>query len=160
MDRKGVTPVIATSLLILIAISAVTTTAVFLQDTTDDLKDSVNDKLTEDEMKENSAISISYGFNNSQGEISLIVRNAGKYTLLVEEDDNKNWNLYDQGRPQGFNYSNYSNPSNVPLDPGEQIAIDTNVGYPTSNPKILELEGSYGVSASIICTSEGGSESC
>lgn len=160
MDRKGVTPVIATSLLILIAISAVTTTAVFLQDTTDDIQDSVGDKLTEDEMKENSGISISHGFNNTDGEISIIVRNTGKYALAVEKDDNKNWNLYKDGRPQDFEYSSYSSPSNVLVDPGEQITIDTNVDYPNSNPRILELEGSYGVSASIICTSEGGSQSC
>ena len=149
MNRKGITPVIATSLLILIAISAVTGAAIFLRDTTGDLTDSVNDQLSDDQ-----------SYNNSNGNISVIVKNSGEYTLAVEESNQKKWSLYNDGRPQDFNYSDYSNPSNVFLDPGETVTIETGIRYPVSGPKTMSIQGPFGVSATLICTSEGGSQSC
>lgn len=160
MNRKGITPVIATSLLILIAIASVTTAAVFLRDTTSDLTGSVNDKLSEDKKEANSQISIEYGYNNSDGEISVVVRNTGRYTLAVEENDKKKWDMYSDGRPQAFDYTSYSNPSQVLLDSGEAITLDTNVGYPTSSYKRLEITGPFGVEASILCVNEGGNQNC
>ncbi len=160
MNRKGITPVIATSLLILIAISAVTGAAIFLRDTTGDLTDSVNDQLSDDQRREGSEISINYGYNNSNGNISVIVKNSGEYTLAVEESNQKKWSLYNDGRPQDFNYSDYSNPSNVFLDPGETVTIETGIRYPVSGPKTMSIQGPFGVSATLICTSEGGSQSC
>lgn len=159
MNRKGITPVLATSLLILIAISAVATSAVFLRDTTDDLTESVNEDLSEDEMREGSEISIQYAYNNSDGDISVIVRNAGRYVLTVEEGGERLWDLYSDGRPQSFDYVGSPSPP-VRLDPGQTITLDSNIEYPTSSPATLEIEGPYGVSASVICTSTDGQENC
>lgn len=159
MSRKGVTPVVATSLLILIAISAVTASAVFLRDTTDDIQDSVNDQLSEEEMRENSEISVDYAYNNSDGDIAIVVRNSGQYALAVEEDNEKRWNLYSEGEPVNFDYSSASGPD-VIIDPGGSKTLDSNVDYPSSSYKTLDIEGPYGVSATVLCENSGGNEDC
>ena len=70
MKRKGITPLVGTALLVLIAISAVTSAAVFLRDTTQQVSDSVNERISEDQIRENSGIDIEYAYENSDGNIS------------------------------------------------------------------------------------------
>lgn len=165
MSRKGVTPVIATALLILIGVSAVSAAAVFLRDTTSDVTGGVNDKLSEQQRIDGTSISIERGYNDS-GNISLRVRNTGRYLILVEGDDQgsdqqKNWNLYVDGRPQEWNYSTVNNPPRYTLDSGETVAIDTDVDYPSSgNYKRLEIKGRYETESAIICSNDGGSQNC
>ena len=166
MSRKGITPVIATSLLILIGVSAVSTAAVFLRDTTQDVTDGVEDKLSEQQRIDGTSISIERGYNNSNSDISLRVRNTGQYVVLVEDsdngaDDNKNWNLYVDGQPTEFTYSSMSDPDRVSLDAGETITIDTGVSYPSSgNYKRLEVQGRYEAEAGIVCSNSGASQNC
>lgn len=160
-DRKGITPVIATSLLILIAVSAVATAAVFLGNTTDDITGTVNDRLSEQERIDGTSISIERGFNNSNGNITLEVRNTGSYVVLVEESDQKYWSLFENGKPRSFNYTSYSpSDDDISLDAGEKITLETNVDYPTGPFVRLELEGRYEVESGIICSNDGGSQSC
>lgn len=166
MNRKGITPVIASSLLILIAVSAVSAAAVFLRDTTGDITDNVNDRLSEQERIDGTSISIERGFNNSDSDISLRVRNTGQYVILVEDtdqgsDDQKNWNLYVDGRPQEFTYSSMSDPDRVSLDSGETITIDTGADYPSPGSyKRLEIQGRYQTESGLICSNNGGSQNC
>ncbi len=160
MSRKGVTPVLATSLLILIAISAVSTAAVFLRDTTDDITGGVEDQLSEQERIDGTSISIERGYNNSDSDISLMVRNTGRYLVAVEDSemdpgDNRTWTLYVDGRPQEFDYES-GNPD-IRLDSGETITIDTNTDYPSPGDyKRLEVQGRYETETGIICSNSGG----
>lgn len=166
MSRKGVTPVIATTLLILIAVSAVSTAAVFLRDTTDDVRSGVEDRLSEQERIEGTSISVERGYNNSDSDISLTVRNTGSYLVVVEEsdsgtDDNKKWNLYVDGKPQDFDYQAASDPDRMTIDPGETITIDSNSDFPSSgNYKRLEVRGQYETESGIICSNSGNEQSC
>jgi flagellin-like protein len=159
MKRKGITPLVGTALLILIAISAVTGSAVFLRDTTQGVTDSVDDHLQQEERQENSGIDIEYAYNSS-GEIWIVVRNTGEYTLTVEEDDQKSWNLYIDDRPQTFTYSGGSATTKM-LDPGETLTVDTNSAMPSPGSyKTVEIQGTYGTSSSIICDNTAGSGGC
>ena len=166
MNRKGVTPVVATSLLILIAVSAVSAAAVFLRDTTDDVTEGVNDRLSEQERIEGTSISVERGFNNSAGNVTLRVRNTGEYVVVVEDDDtgpddNKRWTLYVDGRPQEWNYTTMSDPNNFGLDSGETVSIDTGVKYPSSgNYKRFEINGRYETESGLICSNGGNDENC
>lgn len=166
MNRKGVTPVIATSLLILIAVSAVSTAAVFLRDTTDDITGGVEDRLSEQERIDGTSISVERGFNNSDSDISLRIRNTGRYVVVVEDEDtgsqdNKRWSLYVEGRPQDFEYASATNPNMLTLDSGETLTIDTNVDYPSSGDyKRLEIQGQYETESGIICSNSGGDQNC
>ncbi|WP_414838164.1 archaellin/type IV pilin N-terminal domain-containing protein [Candidatus Nanosalina sp. VS9-1] len=150
MNRKGVTPLVGTALLILIAVSAVTSAAVFIRDTTQQVSDSVNERISEDEMRENSGIDIEYAYNNSDGNISLVVRNTGRYTLTVEENNNKFWNLYSDGRPVGFTYSDGSGGQKL-IDPDATLTLQTQIEFPQGDYTSVNLEGTYGTSSSIIC---------
>ena len=161
MNRKGITPVIATSLLILIAVSAVATAAVFFRGTTDDITGSVNDQLSEQQRIEGTSISVERGYNNSNGNISLKVRNTGRYVILIEENDQKYWSLFADGRPNSFSYASYSAPSRVSLDTGEVITLQTDVDYPSSGSFTrLELQGRFEIESGIVCSNDGGSQNC
>lgn len=161
MNRKGITPVIATSLLILIAVSAVATAAVFFRNTTDDITGSVNDQLSEQQRIEGTSISVERGYNNSNGNISLKVRNTGRYVILIEENDQKYWSLFADGRPNSFSYASYSSStSRVPLDTGEVITLQTDVSYPSSGFTRLEIQGRFEIESGIVCNGDGGSQNC
>jgi len=166
MSKKGVTPVVATSMLILIAVSAVSAAAVFLRDTTGDVTDGVDNRLSEQERISGTSISIERGFNNSGGNVSLRVRNTGEYVVVIEDedqgsDDNKRWTLYVDGRPQEWGYANKNDPSSESIDSGGTITIDTGVVYPSSgNYKRFEINGQYEIESGIICSNSGNNENC
>lgn len=153
--KKGITPLVGTALLVMIAISAVTSAGIFLQDTTQDVQDSVNDQLSQDEKIENSGIDIEYAYNNSDGEVSLVIRNTGQFTLIVEEEDQKDWNIYTDGEPQSYTYAGGSVTRKI-IDPGESITVDTNNDFPSGgNYKTYTVSGSYETESSIVCYNGG-----
>lgn len=159
MSRKGVTPLVGTALLILIAVSAVTSAAVFIRDTTQQVSDNVNQRINEDEMRDNSGIDIEYAYKNSNGNLSLVVRNTGRYTLTVEEGDQKIWNLYSDGRPASFTY--VGGPTDEKLiDPDTTLTLETDVEFPSGDFVTLSLEGGFGTSSSIICDESTPDEAC
>jgi flagellin-like protein len=155
MSRKGITPVIATSLLIMIAVSAVATAAIFFRNTTNDITDSVNDQLSEQQRIEGTSISVERGYGNSNGKINLKVRNTGRYVVLINESGQQYWKLFKDGEPKSFSY-----PDNR-LSPGEVITLQTDVNYPTSGSFTrLELQGRFEIESGIVCSNDGGSQNC
>ena len=154
MNRKGITPVIATSLLILIAVSAVATAAVFFRGTTDDITGSVNDQLSEQQRIEGTSISVERGYNNSNGNISLKVRNTGRYVVLINESGQQYWSLFADGRPRSFSHLNNR------LSPGEVTTLQTDVEYPSSGFTRLEIQGRFEIESGIVCNGDGGSQNC
>lgn len=162
MRRKGVTPVVATVLLISIGIAAVGSAGIFLQDVADQIMGSAEDEISQDNMIEESEISIEYGFENGDGDISVDVRNTGSTTLQIVEDGQRRWNLYIDGQPQTsweFADSSLNSDANVDIKPQEQVRIDTNSDYPSSgNAKRVQVSGTYETQSSIICNySDNGS---
>lgn len=162
MRRKGVTPVVATVLLISIGIAAVGSAGIFLQDVADQIMGNAEDEIAQDNKIENSEISIEYAFENGDGEISVDVRNTGSTTLQIVENSQKRWNIYIEGQPRPsweFADSSLNSQSSVTIKPQEQIRIDTNSGYPSAgNAKRVQVSGTYETQSSIICTySDNGS---
>lgn len=149
MNRKGVTPLVGTALLVLIAVSAVTSAAVFIQDTTQQVATTVEDRIQEDEFRDNSGIDIEYAYPNDYDNISLVVRNTGRYTLMIEENGNQLWNLYSDGRPVGYSYEGQG--SDKMIDPDTTVTLETEVEFPDGDYVTVNLEGTYGTSSSIIC---------
>ncbi|MFB6242173.1 MAG: archaellin/type IV pilin N-terminal domain-containing protein [Candidatus Nanosalina sp.] len=156
MSEKGVTPVIGAALMILIAVSAITSAAVFLRDTTSDIEESMKNRLSEERVRERTSMNIEYAYNNSDSEVSLTVRNTGDFTLVVEKNDAKKWNLYVDGRPHDFQYASHTDPDRKVLNPGGTLTIDTNSGFPSAgNQKLYEVEGTYGTEAAVVCSNTG-----
>lgn len=160
MSRKGVTPVVATSLLLLISIATVSSSAIFLSGTVDDIGQGVEERLGVDSNEQDSELSIDYGYRGNNGNIWLDVTNDGSITLATEEDSVKLWNLYSDGSRLTWNYA-YGAPSNNQVDPGDTVTIDTQKAYPSiGRSTTIELNGQYETSSSIVCSNSNGEDSC
>lgn len=154
--RKGITPVVATVLLISIGIAAVGSAGIFLQDLVGQITSNAEDEIAGNNQIENSDISIEYAFEDSDGDIAIDVRNTGSTTLEVKKDGNNLWNIYIDGEPQnswGFADSSLNSADNVDLSPQQQVRIDTGADYPSSgNSKRVQVSGTYETQSSIICS--------
>jgi archaellum component FlaG (FlaF/FlaG flagellin family) len=161
-NRKGVTPVVATVLLISIGIAAVGSAGIFLQDLADQIMGNTEDEISQENRIENSEISIEYAFENGDGDISVDVRNTGSTQLEIVDEGDRLWNIYIDGQPQNsweFSDNSLNSEANVDLRPQEQIRLDTNSDYPSSgNAKRVQVSGVYETQSSIICNySDNGS---
>lgn len=160
MTNKGVTPVVATSLLLLISIAAVSSSALFLGDTIDSVASGVEETLGVQDNERRAGLTIEYGYNGSDGNIWVDVSNSGEITLATEEDGDKLWNIYSDGSQLTWGYANGA-PSGNSIDPGETITIDTNQDYPSLGDSVeIQLNGQYGTSSSIVCSNNNGEQSC
>lgn len=159
--RKGVTPVVATSLLLLISVATVSSSAIFLSGTINDVGEGVKDRLGVDSQRENAELSIDYGYNGSDGDIWLDITNDGSITLALQEDSVDLWNFYIDGQKvNNWGYA-YGLPSQNAINPGDTVTIDTNRSYPSlSNSKTVTLRGQYETSSSIVCSNSNGEQSC
>lgn len=157
---KGVTPVVATSLLLLISVATVSSSAIFLSGTIDDVGEGVKDRLGVDSKEENAELSIDYGYNGSDGDVWMDITNDGSITLAVREDGNDLWNVYSDGTKINWDYA-YGVPSDEAIDPGDTVTIDSNQAYPAvGNSMTLTLRGQYETSSSIVCSNNNGEQSC
>jgi archaellum component FlaG (FlaF/FlaG flagellin family) len=158
MNRKGVTPVVATALLLGISISAVASASVFMGNVLEETGSQFEDDLREQERRDQSTFAIEYGYNSSGGFTFIDVRNTGQVTLAVEEENQKIWTLYVDGKPHDWKYVNddLSNQANVNVDPREVMRINTTVEYPSQGNSVeLEVQGAYETSSAIVCTNIG-----
>lgn len=160
MNSKGVTPVVATSLLLLISIATVSTSAIFLSDTVSDVGDAVKDRLGVNQKEDNAELNIEFGYRGSNGNIWIDVTNEGSITLKTEEDGVKLWNIYVDGSKTSWDYA-YGAPPNNAVNPGDTITIDVNKTFPSAgNSVTVELKGQYETSSAIVCSNESGGDSC
>ncbi|MFB6099776.1 MAG: archaellin/type IV pilin N-terminal domain-containing protein [Candidatus Nanohalobium sp.] len=159
MSSKGISPVVATVLLMGIAIASVSSAAVFLGDTMQGLQNSVEDWILGESKEESATISVDYGVNGSNGYLLMDIRNTGSISLAVEEGGRKNWNMYVDGVPREWEYvsGSYTGKENVIIDPNEVIRINTTVQFPSTGNRVqVSLKGQYNTGVSYICFSEGG----
>lgn len=157
MNRKGVTPIVATMLLMLIAVGAVASASVFLEGTLTDVQQGLEDQLAREDRIESSDITIETAYQGTAGFLLVDVRNSGSVTLDIESDGNKQWNLYVDGRPQRWEYVDTSNGGDESLNPNGVISINTTTSFPaTDNSKELSFNAPYQTSDSYVCFNEGG----
>ncbi|MFP4038192.1 MAG: hypothetical protein ACLFTA_00210 [Candidatus Nanohaloarchaea archaeon] len=154
---KGITPVVATTLLMLIAVAAVGSASVFLEGTIDDLQTGLEDEMEHDEMVEASDIRVDRAYRGTNGYLMIDVENSGSVTLDIERDGTKLWNLYVEGRPQSWEYFDSSRGGDESIDPGEIVGFNSTVSYPSSGDSVeFSFNAPYRSSDSYICYSEGG----
>lgn len=162
MNSKGITPVIATVLLMTITVAATASAYTFMTGIQDDFMDSTEDRLNNQEREAKSDINIETAYNSSDGYLILSVRNTGSLTLNVEDSDgNKAWDLFIDGRPvddgTGWEYRGNSKTS---LAPQETIGINTTAKFPPSDSDaLISLAGPNSASDDKVCYNSG-STSC
>ena len=160
MTSKGVSPVIATVLLMGIAIASVSSAAVFLQGTMDSLQGNVEDWLAQEDRQRGSSIAVDYGYNGTDGSLLVDIRNDGSRTVTIEADDDPFINMYLDGKPRDWQYisgSTYVSSSEVKLDPSSVLTINTTVAFPSDGSSAqVEFAGPFGMQASYACFSQNG----
>lgn len=149
---KGITPVVATALLMLIAVAAVGSASVFLEDTIKGVQSGLEDEMAREELVENSDIRIDSAYNGTNSYLLVDVQNSGSMTLDVEKDDTKLWNLYIDGKPQSWEYVDSSLGGNVSINPNGIISFNTTMAYPSDgSSKELSFNAQYESSDTYIC---------
>lgn len=163
MNSKGLTPVIATVLLMTITVAATATAFTFMNGIQEDFKDKTEDRLNERQQESKSDISIETAYNSTDGYTILSVRNTGSITLEVEVDSgNKLWNLYIDGRPVGGSGTGWTHRGSVKetLAPQDSIGINTTRKFPPQGSDILiKLTATNEATDSKVCYNSG-SASC
>jgi flagellin-like protein len=160
MQSKGVSPVVATVLLMGIAIASVSSAAVFIQGTMDDLQGNVEGWLGQRDREESSSVSVDYAYNGTDGSLLVDVRNDGSRTITLEEDDEFLFNMYIDNIPEQWEYvsgSSYRSQSEVELNPTGVITLNTTVSFPGEGDSTeIRFSGPYSMRASYLCFSENG----
>jgi len=148
---KGITPVVATVLLMLIAVSAVGSAAVFLDDTVENVQSGLEDEMSRQDAVESSDIRVDSAYRGADGFLLVDVQNTGSITLDIERDDVKLWNLYVDGAPEDWEYVNTAGPE-VSVNPNSLISFNTTTAYPSNgNSKEVSFNAQFESSDSYIC---------
>jgi flagellin-like protein len=162
MNSKGVTPVVATVLLMTITVAATASAFTFMNGIQQDFRDNTEDNLNDRQKRSQSDINIETAYNSTDGYILLSVRNTGSLTLEVEDDDgNKLWNLFIDGRPvddgTGWKHRDSVKKS---VAPQSTVGINTTKKFPKDDSDtLIKITGPNGVSDSKVCYNSG-SPSC
>ena len=152
---KGVTPILATVMLLFIAVAAAGSAAVFLQGTVDDIQEGAEDELEREELIRNSDLRIQSGFNSSEGYLFIVVRNSGSVTMPIVEDSDNVWSLFVENVPR----DSWTVPEDS-ISPNQIININTTEPYPSNqNSKEVSVTAPYETEDSYICFNSG-SNSC
>ena len=84
MNKKGITPIISTVLLLMLVVAILGLTYVFISGTTQETQEEVSAQLKDTTTNAKAEISIDTVWNDS-GNISFVLRNTGSYSFSAEE---------------------------------------------------------------------------
>lgn len=162
MSSKGITPVIATVLLILISVAATVSAFTFLTSIQEQAQRSWEQRFSDQELESKSGIGIEFMYNESTW-LMMSVRNTGSITIPVKDENGERlWDMYIDGRPLDGGPKSWSltgsktDPKQVLLDSQETITINTTSKFPADGTdKSVEIAAPYSNSASDICYNSG-----
>ena len=150
---KGVTPVVATVLLVFIAVTAVGTAAVFLEGTVSGVQEGAENELEREERIDNSDLRIQNGFNDTNGDLNLVVRNSGSVTLPINEDGDTLFSIFVNNRP---NNGWVVTGGEDEIDPNQIVTLNLNEQYPAvDSSKSIRINAPYETSDSYVCYNTG-----
>jgi len=162
MSSKGVTPVIATVLLIMISVGATASAFTFMNTIMNSQQEQIENRLTQEELEDQTSFNIDYVYNSSDGYTLMSVRNSGQRAIQIEENNEKLWTLFVDGGPDEWIYENttYQSMEDLSIDPSRTITLNTTAKYPSKNDDLhIQLSGPYEASDSYVCYNSG-SQSC
>lgn len=161
MNRsKGVTPVIATVLLITISVAATGTAYTFIQNAQDSQKQSYYEQFNSQQIEQGTDMDIETIYNLSNGKAAMVVRNTGRLRLMLDDGDQKVLGLIVDGRivqdasgNPGWSYLNGDPDSGTTfLAPSEAITLETEEDFPAvGSQKEFSLTGRYGTNTYHTC---------
>jgi len=160
MSRKGVTPVIATVLLITISVAATASAYTFINTIQSDIQSHFEEDLTEEQRQQQSSFNIEYVYENDDY-IFLSLRNTGTLELVMKDGDDYRLDLYTEQRPISTDeWSFVSEEDQVSLRSEQTTTINTSEAFPDEGDSVfLELYGPFQTSSTYVCHNSG-SSSC
>lgn len=165
MSSKGISPVVASVLLLSISIGAVAATSVFLSGELNNIQSTFERMLTDETIEDQADITVNLGYDRN-GYIWLDVENTGEVSLQVEENNDKKWSIFVDGAASqvrtDWKYQDGSvHKGQKILNPDNTIRINTTVRFPTGGTtKTLRIEGPHDLSAAISCSTAGVPDRC
>lgn len=151
---KGVTPVVATVLLLFIAVAAVGSAAVFLEGTVQSIQDGAESELRQEDRIRDSEIRIESGFNNSDDNLSIEVRNSGSISIPVNESGETVWSIFVDDVPN--NDWSIEGGTVEEINPNQIITIDTERPFPDEGESdTVRITAPYETTDSHVCFNTG-----
>ena len=158
MSSKGITPVVATVLLIMIGVGATGVVATIVFDTQERAKENWEDEFSNQELQSKSDISVDFMYNKSKF-LFISVRNSGSITMPIKQEGEKNWNIFIEGRPidkGDWEVDGKESEPEVLLDPQQTMPLNTSIRYPSEGEdKSIKIAAQYETSASVVCYNSG-----
>ena len=150
---KGVTPVVATVLLVFIAVTAVGSAAVFLEGTISGVQEGAESQLEREERIDNSDLRIQNGFNDTNGDLNLVVRNSGSVTLPINESGDTLFSIFVNNRPNSVWTVTGGEDE---INPNQLVTLNLNEPYPAvDSSKSVRITAPYETSDSYVCYNTG-----
>lgn len=157
---KGISPVVATVLLVGIAIASVSSAAIVLQGTLTDVQSNVEDWIGQENQEQSVEMNIDYGYNRS-GYLLVDLRNSGSSSVSIVEGGEPTLNMYVDGVPEEWDFisgSPYNGEESVVLDPSSTVSLNTTVAFPATSDSVeVQFAGPYETSTTYVCFNENGS---
>jgi hypothetical protein len=158
--RKGVTPVVATALLLTIAVGSVVSAGIFMDDTLEDMSGAFKDNVDEGTSKAEIDIDSAVKASDDPDDIMIVVRNTGDDPLDLEKGSGLTVIAGDEGQlsRSGGEWSfEDGKPDIFTTGQTETLRIDNM--YPGAGGSVeITINGPRGVEAGLICY--GGGEEC
>lgn len=161
---KGVTPVVATVLLITISIAATGTAYTFIQNAQQSAQEQYYEDLNRQQVEEGTNFDVESMYEAASGNTTAVVRNTGRLRLMLDKNDNKQMDVLADGQlvnPQpGWEYDG-GDPNPTPgettfLPPTETVTIEIYDQFPgSSSQKRFKLVGRYGTTSFYTCFNDG-----
>ncbi|MFB6145578.1 MAG: hypothetical protein ABEJ99_03670 [Candidatus Nanohaloarchaea archaeon] len=164
MNRKGLTPVIATVLLITIAIGATASAFAFINSMQKQTQDHWKKQLNNQKKEDNADFNIEFVYNSTDNYTLVTIRNTGPSSIPVTKDGQKLFSMYLNGKPvqpgsTGWSYtnSNYRDKDLVYINPQQTLTLNTTKEYPVKGDDMkIKLLGPYSTADSYVCYNSGG----
>lgn len=157
--RKGVTPVVATVLLLGISVAATASAFSIITGAQEQTADNIQDRLDRQEREDQTDFNIEYAYEGQNGNLLLNIRNTGSRSLEIQDGNNKRLTVYADGQPVGSSSGDgwefVDNEVDV-LEPSEIFTMDTMQEFPDEDDEIqVEIYGPYQSSSSTVCFATG-----
>jgi hypothetical protein len=158
---KGLTPVLATVLLMTISVGATASAYVFLTETQQQARQSAEDRLSEQQQEAQASINMEFVYNGTDGHTMFNLRNTGEITLVIQDERRKRLNLFVNGRPVGtggraWEYAADSISPPVRLNPSQSRTINSTVPFPQpQQSQVLQITGPTETQDSHTCFNSG-----
>ncbi|MFB6245036.1 MAG: archaellin/type IV pilin N-terminal domain-containing protein [Candidatus Nanohaloarchaea archaeon] len=161
--KKGVTPVVATALLIGISVSASYAAYSFLSGTQGDVREGYEKKFQREELVEKTRIDIETIYNSSNHWAFVRIRNTGSRDIRINSTDKPEevyWSMYvDEkpvGNPEGTGWKFWNN-EKAELSPQETITLNSTSRFPESSAKEFRVTARYEAESVSLCRPAEGS---